>query len=244
MTGRGRSLVVFTRDPGAEACAKGFAGPDAAPLFGAFLDSWTDLARAANVRLAVSTPRECREEIARLALGRAAAAVRDQPDTAFGERLVAAVRAEFAAGAVSVVLVGGDGPAIRLSELEEAFRAVEAGELAVGPSRDGGVYLVGLGAADAPLLSAISAGADGIVSRLGREVEAAGRRCRRLPVRDEIDAPSDVRRVAARLDPLWSRCRSFLRGCLRLDRTPARCPGVPSRLIGRLSDGRAPPLAA
>lgn len=44
----------------------------------------------------------------------------------------------------SVVIVGTDAPALTPSILEEAFHATESHDLVLGPSEDGGYYLIGL----------------------------------------------------------------------------------------------------
>ena len=62
-----------------------------------------------------------------------------------GEKMWDAAATAFRLGAVRVVIVGGDCPALAAERLRRAFRELREGAEAVfGPSADGGYYLVGL----------------------------------------------------------------------------------------------------
>jgi rSAM/selenodomain-associated transferase 1 len=62
-----------------------------------------------------------------------------------GEKMWDAASTAFRLGAERVVIVGGDCPALAAKRLREAFRELRDGaEAAIGPSADGGYYLVGL----------------------------------------------------------------------------------------------------
>jgi len=246
MSVRGRVLVVFARSPAEEARAKGFARREAAPLFGALLESWARLAREANLALVVSTPEPCRKEMARLPIGRAARALHAQPEGPFGERLEAAAREAFASGAGSVVLVGGDAPAVPAAEIDRAFAAVERGELVVGPAADGGIGLVGVPEPQAALLRTIRPGETGLARRLEDAAREAGLASRRVSTRDEIDAPADACRLAALSgnDPSWAPFRALLRDCGRGGPPESSDWPLPAFVPSRTGAPRAPPRAA
>ncbi len=70
---------------------------------------------------------------------------REQEGGHLGARMAAALERALAQGAPRVVLVGSDLPGLDGAILEEAFRALEKAPLVLGPSHDGGYYLVGLG---------------------------------------------------------------------------------------------------
>jgi rSAM/selenodomain-associated transferase 1 len=66
-----------------------------------------------------------------------------------GEKMWNAAATAFRLGAMRVVLVGGDCPALSALRVRQAFRELREGAKAVfGPSLDGGYYLVGLGCPD------------------------------------------------------------------------------------------------
>src|SRR5262249_12706325 len=73
--------------------------------------------------------------------------VRAQRGSNAGERLLDAVRGEFVAGPDRVVVIGSDTPELEAEHLHRAVAALDGrdGDRAVmGPSRDGGYYLLGL----------------------------------------------------------------------------------------------------
>ncbi len=61
-----------------------------------------------------------------------------------GERMQAAFLGAFQRGANRVVLLGTDIPQIRTDHLEQAFDALAENDLVIGPSTDGGYWLIGL----------------------------------------------------------------------------------------------------
>ncbi|NNG02229.1 MAG: DUF2064 domain-containing protein [Desulfobacteraceae bacterium] len=61
-----------------------------------------------------------------------------------GQRMFDAMTAGFKGGAKRVVLVGTDIPDIRRHHLDSAFEALASNDLVLGPSTDGGYWLVGL----------------------------------------------------------------------------------------------------
>lgn len=71
-------------------------------------------------------------------------AVRLQPRGDLGARLRAAFSAAFDEGADHVVVVGTDHPTLPPDYVERAFAALPDADLVLGPTRDGGYYLIGL----------------------------------------------------------------------------------------------------
>lgn len=67
-----------------------------------------------------------------------------QEGTSFGERLSGAMKLLFDKGFESLVVIGNDSPDLSPSVLREAFFALDHNGAVLGPSDDGGVYLIGL----------------------------------------------------------------------------------------------------
>jgi rSAM/selenodomain-associated transferase 1 len=65
-----------------------------------------------------------------------------QPDTDFGTRLAAAMEAGFAAGYRRVALIGSDIPHISPGWIANAFAQLERADVVLGPTIDGGYYLI------------------------------------------------------------------------------------------------------
>jgi len=61
-----------------------------------------------------------------------------------GARMSAAFERAFEEGAASVCAIGGDSPDLPARLLPGAFGALERRDLVLGPSEDGGYYLIGL----------------------------------------------------------------------------------------------------
>lgn len=61
-----------------------------------------------------------------------------------GARLSRAFQRCFQEGAERVVIIGADCPQVRPEHVCEAWRALGAADLALGPARDGGYWLIGL----------------------------------------------------------------------------------------------------
>ena len=60
-----------------------------------------------------------------------------------GERMAAAFTGAFASGARRVVIFGSDSPTLPESIPQQAFDALDNSDLVLGPTEDGGYYLIG-----------------------------------------------------------------------------------------------------
>jgi uncharacterized protein len=61
-----------------------------------------------------------------------------------GEKLKNAVNAEFENGANKVIVIGTDCPSLMPSDINNALTLLNDNDVAIGPSEDGGYYLIGL----------------------------------------------------------------------------------------------------
>lgn len=69
---------------------------------------------------------------------------RQPQDGDLGDRMKQAFREQFALGAGRVVIIGSDCLALRPRHLEAAFRGLTTHDVVIGPSTDGGYYLLGM----------------------------------------------------------------------------------------------------
>ncbi|MDK9706050.1 MAG: TIGR04282 family arsenosugar biosynthesis glycosyltransferase [Desulforhopalus sp.] len=67
-----------------------------------------------------------------------------QAEGDLGLRMQTAFASAFAGGAKRAVLIGSDIPDLTAALLAEAFTALRSAEVVIGPSRDGGYYLIGM----------------------------------------------------------------------------------------------------
>jgi rSAM/selenodomain-associated transferase 1 len=115
-----------------------------------------------------------------------------------GQRMRAAFAHSFTEGAETAVLIGSDIPDISADLLHQAFHCLlGAKEVVIGPSADGGYYLIGLIARQAaqllPLLfdQMVWSHADLFGVTMDR-LRQAGYAVATLPVRHDIDLPADL----------------------------------------------------
>lgn len=67
-----------------------------------------------------------------------------QPEGDLGTRMKQAFREQFENGAENVVIIGSDCLELQPQHLVEAFQALQTNDVVIGPSTDGGYYLLGM----------------------------------------------------------------------------------------------------
>jgi 2-phospho-L-lactate guanylyltransferase (CobY/MobA/RfbA family) len=121
-----RCVLLFARAPRAEAAAKGLGGGEG--LFA--------LARDRVVRAVADLP----------GVDLVVVPPASQSGGDFGARLEGAFREAARRGYREIVAVPGDVPELTARDLDSAFHALEETDTVLGPSPDGGVWLIGLDA--------------------------------------------------------------------------------------------------
>jgi rSAM/selenodomain-associated transferase 1 len=114
-----------------------------------------------------------------------------------GARMKDAFASAFELQAGLALLVGSDIPGIRSEHLEQAFDALHDHEVVLGPTFDGGYYLVGMIAERSaellPLLfEDIAWSTPGVYRETAERLGDRGIRFARLPVLQDIDNPADL----------------------------------------------------
>jgi hypothetical protein len=186
---------------------------DAADLHAAFLADTADLVTGlAGVRGAfVFTPAEDEPYFARLAPA-FVRVLQQGPD--LGARLQHAFAALFATGARVVVAVGADTPTLPAALITDAVSrlADDRADVVLGPTDDGGYYLVGLRRPAPALFDGIAWSTPAVLGETLQRAETAGLRVALLPPWFDVDTPVDLERLEATLaDPdiraRWTRAR-------------------------------------
>lgn len=161
------------------------------------LDDTMTLARSlGNVEVAIMCPGSDLDELACLA-GEQMCVVAQK-----GEGLAAgltSVFAHFAAGHRRVIAFNSDSPHLPASVLEDAFKVLAAHDIVIGPTHDGGYYLIGAKATHPALFEN-----DGMGTTNALEALLARARTLALSVGFtapfyDIDVASDLARLAAEL---------------------------------------------
>lgn len=142
-----------------------------------------------------------------------------------GERLYRGLTAatRLDGGAAVVAALGSDHPTVTLETLHEAFERVEDGaEVVLGPSLDGGYFLIVLAAAAVlpELFEGIDWSTERVLAQTRERIDRAGLRLELVDEALDVDTPEDLERLVDELaaaDPtLCPRTRRALRDLGRL----------------------------
>jgi rSAM/selenodomain-associated transferase 1 len=118
------------------------------------MDTVERLARIDAVRVLAFTPPSAHQYFAELSKGRFR--LTPQMDGDLGQRMASFFAEQFQAGAVASVLVGSDSPTLPLGYILQAFQELETADVVIGPSSDGGYYLIGCARRVPPLFEGIA----------------------------------------------------------------------------------------
>lgn len=116
-----------------------------------------------------------------------------------GQRLARATVRALEGGAEGVVLLGADSPTIPKAYLREAIDAMATHDVVMGPSHDGGYYLLGLTKAHPALFDNIDWGTDRVAAQTRARAADAGLRVHELAPWHDIDRFEDLAAAAASL---------------------------------------------
>lgn len=156
--------------------------------------------------------------------------VRWQRGAGLGERLRMAFGRAFREGCRTAVAVGSDHPTLPASRIEEAFGALAAADVSIGPSEDGGYYLIGLRRSSWPrsagLFRQIPWSTPEVLDRTRVAIASLELGARELPAWYDVDEPEDLERLHGDLDP-DSRTAAVLGRLLPEAKGGAGRPGAP-----------------
>lgn len=69
---------------------------------------------------------------------------KEQRGDSFEERLVNAIQEIFSQGYQKIITIGNDSPELKATDLVDANRTISEKNIVIGPSMDGGIYLLGI----------------------------------------------------------------------------------------------------
>ena len=174
---------------------------EAAALSEAFLQDTVDLVRGCGgARGAfVFTPADREPYFAGLA-SEFLRVAQQGPD--LGARLQHAFAALFATGATAVIALGADTPTLPSAAIAEALRrlADERVDVVLGPTDDGGYYLIGLRRSQPALFDGIAWSTPVVREQTMAAARAAGLTVSLLPAWFDVDTAAELARLDAMLD--------------------------------------------
>jgi len=172
-------------------------------LYCCLLDDTLALARSlGDVEVAIMCPESDVDELARLAgmqlAGKPASVVAQK-----GEGLAAGLDSVFAHFAEGhrrrIIAFNSDSPHLPRSVLEDAFETLAPHDVVVGPTHDGGYYLVGAKASHPTLFAGDGMGTSGALERLLSRARALELSVGFADLFYDIDVADDLSRLAAEL---------------------------------------------
>ena len=134
-----------------------------------------------------------------------------QEGTELGERMERALGRVLELGHRACVLVGADLPLLTAAHLEGGFSALEGADVTLGPTSDGGYYLVGLKRPCPPLFSGQTYGESTVYQRAVLALEQAGVSFAPAPPCDDVDTPEDLAALRSALRHSGSHTARYLR---------------------------------
>lgn len=124
-----------------------------------------------------------------------------QCDGDLGARLQEGIAHEFAQGAEQVLVIGADCPTLTVDHLGQAFAALAEHDLTLGPTHDGGYYLLGLAAHSPNLFKDIPWGKDNVMTVTLERAKQLSLSVKTLETLHDIDRPEDLHTLGDYPDP-------------------------------------------
>ena len=114
------------------------------------------------------------------------------PGSDLGERLAEALAVAFAGGATQAAVIGTDCPGLTANHLTQAFNALAAHDLVVGPAADGGYYLLALRQPQPALFRGIAWSSPTVLAETLAHAARLGLQAHLLPVLSDVDTEADL----------------------------------------------------
>ena len=129
-----------------------------------------------------------------------------------GARMHNAMTRVLGMGYDACVLTGSDLPRMTVAHLESGFAALASADVALGPTADGGYYLVGLKKPCPAMFEKLCYGISTVFDATCAAAERAGCTVAKTLPCDDVDTPEELRK-------LWDECRgeeNHTARCLRM----------------------------
>ncbi|MCL5287430.1 MAG: TIGR04282 family arsenosugar biosynthesis glycosyltransferase [Acidobacteria bacterium] len=113
-----------------------------------------------------------------------------------GERMCHAIEEQLHAGAEKVVIVGTDSPWMGRERIARALRMLDKAEVVLGPSEDGGYYLIAARQVVPQMFAGILWGTSEVLPKTVKALRATRTKFQLLRSDFDLDRPEDLWRVA------------------------------------------------
>lgn len=199
-----RAIICFTRVPKPGVTKTRLlpilTGEQCAKLHTAFLRDLSSVYDQAKADLFVAYTADPDWEMLK-AIFPAAAGFFPQEGADLGEKMHNAIRNVLSEGYDAVILTGADLPLMTVSHLDSGFGALENADIAIGPTSDGGYYMVGMKQLHRAVFENQRYGGATVLENTIAAGKTAGLTVALTDSCDDVDTPEDLRALAGRLPP-------------------------------------------
>jgi rSAM/selenodomain-associated transferase 1 len=195
---RDRALAIMAKAPRPghvkTRLAGALAADDVVALYECLIEDTLRLARSVRTdALAVVCPADDADDLATWFPGIDILAQRGQ---GLAAGLASVFRIFGDRGYRSIIALGGDSPHLDRETIEDAFRRLDVADVVVGPTIDGGYYLVGAGVADGALFDEGTLGTGRALDSLLTRARERGLRVALTAEAYDVDEQDDLERLA------------------------------------------------
>lgn len=168
-------------------------------LHWAFLSDLADVYEQTDAHLFVAyTPDPDWEQLKRVF---PAAGYFPQKGNDLGERMYRVIRKVLELGYESVVLTGADLPRMTAAHLQSGFAALEEHDIVIGPTSDGGYYLIGMKKPCREVFRVEGYGGASVFENTVAAAADAGLSVGTALACDDVDTPEDLQVLIKAVDP-------------------------------------------
>ena len=119
-----------------------------------------------------------------------------QQGSDLGERMFNAIAYVIGLGYDAVILTGSDLPCLTYEHISCSFAALEKADVVIGPTSDGGYYLIGMKRASFAPFDVQGYGGSTVYQSTINAISKAGLTFALAPMCDDVDTPEDLRLFA------------------------------------------------
>ena len=118
-----------------------------------------------------------------------------------GEKMYRAIKHVLDLGYEAAILTGTDLPLMKKKHLEAGFAALDRADIAIGPTSDGGYYLIGMKSPNREVFCVSGYGGTTALENTLNAAKQAGLEIALTLPCDDVDTPEDLRMLTGRLSP-------------------------------------------
>ena len=197
------AVICFTRVPRAgktkTRLMPRLTGAQCAQLHWAFLRDLAEIYRTLDADLLVAhTPDPDWEELKAIF---PQARFFPQQGDGLGAKMNHALKTALSMGYKKCVLTGSDLPGMTKAHLQSGFDGLETADITLGPTADGGYYLVGVKEESPFLFENQTYGSGSVYENALTAIRTAGKTCYPALACADVDTPEDLRNLLKNLDP-------------------------------------------